>query len=222
MTTSRTTLATSIAAVAALSAALALAATAAPKAVSSRDPGYTGAYYDGTAVKEVYSKPWYCDKTVSSEASSGCEQGAHAAIPPPGHYDREYAIVPIGFTPPDAMTMNCPEHTECVAHPATIDMRRVANALAMVMKTTGPALSPTLGDAPVPGHNHYLTTVYGDKPEWWNVVIIGCTNPATYASIESHKSFAYINKLLAAGDPGLLNPTPTNLFLYFAVDQQAK
>ena len=208
---------------AALAAGLSIgAAAAATKEVSSSDPGYTGAYFDGAAVKEVYSKQWYCDKTVPSEAPSGCEQGARANVPPPGHYDPEYAIVPIGFTPPDAMTMNCPEKEQCVAHPATIDMKRVANDLAMVMHTTGPALLPTLGTTPVPGHNHYLTTVYDDKPEWWNVVIIGCTNPATYASIESHKSFAYIQKLLAAGDPALLKPTPTNLFLYFAVDQNAK
>ena len=190
------------------------------KMVSPADPGMTGAYYNARAVTEVYTKKWYCDTSVPSKATSGCEQGARANVPPPGHYDPEYAIVPIGFTPADAMDMNCPLHHVCVAHPATIDMTRVANALAMVKKTTGPMLLPTLGNTPVPGHNHYLTTVYDDKPEWWNVVIIGCTNPATYDAIVAHKSFAYIEKLMAAGDPALLPPTPTNLFLYFAVKQK--
>ena len=196
-----------------------IAATSKTMSVSMDKPGVTGAYFNATAVSEVYTKMWYCDKSVPSEAPSGCEQGQHANVPPPGHYDPEYAIVPIGFTPADAMNMNCPEHEPCIAHPSTIDMTRVANDLALVMGTTGPALIPTLGTKPVPGHNHYLTTVYGNKPEWWNVVIIGCTSPQTYDAILAHKSFAYIETLMAAGDPTLLKPTPTNLFLYFAVRQ---
>ena len=192
-------------------------ASATPAMVTDSDPGVTGGFYNGAAVKEIYTKKFYCDKTVPSEASSGCEQGQRANVPPPGHYDPEYAIVPIGFTPKDAMVMNCPPKQVCVAHPDTIDMTRVANALALIMKTTGPALIPTLGDSPTPAHNHYLTTTYGGKPEWWNVVIIGCTSPETYDAILANKSFAYIQKLEAAGDPNLLKPVPTDLFLYFSV-----
>ncbi len=192
-------------------------APAAMMVVSQSDPGVTGAFYNGAAVKELYTKKWYCDKTIPSRATSGCEQGQRANLPPPGHYDPEYAIVPLGFTPKDSMTMNCPQHQVCVAHPATIDMTRVANALALAMGTTGPALLPTLGNKAVPGHNHYLTKTNGGKAEWWNVVIIGCTDPVTYDSILAHKSFAYIQKLMAAGDPALLKPAPTDLFLYFAV-----
>ena len=185
--------------------------------VSPSHAGMTGAYYNGATATEIYTKNWYCDKSVPSMASSGCEQGQRANTPPPGHYDPEYAIVPIGFTPSNAMQMNCRPHAVCVAHPATIDMTRVANALAMVMKTTGPALLPALGDKPVPPHNHYLTTVYDGKPQWWNVVIIGVTSPTTYNAIFAHRSFAYIQHLMAAGDGTLLKPTPTNLFLYFSV-----
>ena len=191
-------------------------------AVSMSMPGMTGAYFMGGTATEVYTKNFYCDKTVPSQAKSGCEQGAGAEVPPPGHYDPEYAIVPIGFVPSDAMTMNCKPNQKCVAHPATIDMTRVVNTLALVKKTNKDALLPMLGNAMVPPHNHYLTTTFGGKPEWWNVVIIGCTSPTTYNAILAHKSFAYIQKLMAAGDPALLKPTKTNLFLYFAVHVNGK
>ncbi len=211
---------TTLAALAALALFLSLNSArvlAANVMVGPADPGVTGAFFNGVAVKELYTKKWYCDTTIPSLASSGCEQGQRANVPPPGHYDPEYAIVPLGFTPKDAMMMNCPQHQVCVAHPATIDMTRVANPLALALGTTGPKLLPSLGDKAVPGHNHYLTKTYGGKPEWWNVVIIGCTSPATYDAILTHKSFAYIAKLMAAGDPTLLKPAPTDLFLYFAV-----
>lgn len=198
---------------------LSTATVVAASQVSSTYPGMTGGFYKGKSVTEIYTKKWYCDTSVPSEAASGCEQGQHANVPPPGHYDPEYAIVPIGFAPANAMMMNCPLNMPCIAHPTTIDMKRVANSLAMVMHTMGATIMPTLGNTPVPGHNHYLTTVYGGKPEWWNVVIIGCTSPATYNAIYAHKSFAYIENLMAQGDPTLLKPTPTNLFLYFSVKQ---
>ncbi len=211
--------AVTIAAAATLTLTLAgsVASSAAPMGATIAPARMTGAYFKGGNKTEVYTRNFYCDTSVPSLATSGCEQGQGANKPPRGHYDPEYAIVPIGFTPSDAMSMNCPPHMKCVAHPAKIDMTRVVNALALVMKTSNAALLPTLGNTAVPPHNHYLTTTYGGNPEWWNVVIIGCTNPTTYNAILAHKSFAYIQKLLSAGDPALLKPTPTNLFLYFAV-----
>ena len=176
--------------------------------------GKTGAYFDGRVATETYPKGFYCDTSVSAKSSSGCELG-QSANRAPGPYDPEYATVPVGFTVP-AMQMNCAPHLVCIDHPATLDMTRVAKPLAMAMKTTVAALLPTLGDAPVPGHDHYLTTLHNGAREWWNVGIIPVTSRATYNAILAHRSYAYIRSLIAAGNPTLMKPVPTNLFLYFA------
>lgn len=176
--------------------------------------GETGAYFDGSHATETYSKGFYCDTSVTAKSSSGCELG-QAANRPPGPYDPEYAITPVGFSVPP-MQMNCASHLVCIDHPATLDQSRVAKPLAKAMKTTVAALLPMLGNTPLPGHDHFLTTLHNGAPEWWNVEIIPVTSRATYDAILRHRSYRYIQTLLAAKDPTLMKAVPTNLFLYFA------
>jgi hypothetical protein len=176
--------------------------------------GITQAYYKGRAASEIYTKGFYCDTSVAAESTSGCELGQKAAVPPAGHVDPEYATVPIGFTVPP-MQMQCGPKLVCVGHPGTIDMTRAVKPLAKAMHVSEAALLPTLGNAAVPPHNHYMTTLYGGRPEWWNVNIIGVTSRATFNAIQRHGDYAYVQKLLAAGDPTVMPPVPTNIFLYF-------
>ena len=69
----------------------------------------------------------------------------------------------------------------------------------------------------MPGHDHFITTTNGGKPEWWDVQVIGVTSPQTYAAIRSHKSFAYIQQLIQQKNKNVVGPIPSNLFLFFSV-----
>ncbi len=203
---------------AAASIAVSTMAFGATSAMASRGIngwGETGAYFDGSRATETYSKGFYCDTSVPAKSSSGCELG-QTANRPPGKYDPEYAITPVGFTVPPRH-MNCAPHLVCIDHTATLDQTRAVAPLAKAMKTTVAALLPTLGNSPLPGHDHFLTTLNNGVPEWWNVEVIPVTSKATYDAILRHRSYRYIQTLLAAKDPTLMKPVPTNLFLYFAV-----
>ena len=49
--------------------------------------------------------------------------------------------------------------------------------------------------------------------------VVGVTSPSTYAAIQQHRSFGYIQHLLDKKDPSVVGPIPSNLFLFFGVDQ---
>ena len=176
--------------------------------------GITQAYYKGHVASEIYTKGFYCDTTVKAKSTTGCELGAKANVLPPGHFDPEYATVPIGFTVP-AMQMQCAPKLVCIDHPGTIDMTRAVKPLSLAMHVPEATLLPSLANAAVPPHNHYMVTLYGGQPEWWNVNILGVTSRKTFDAIQKHGNYAYVESLLAAKDPTVMKPVPTNLFLYF-------
>jgi hypothetical protein len=99
------------------------------------------------------------------------------------------------------MTMDCPTGLVCVDHPVTIDLSVIGMS----------------SNAMLPGHDHYTTTVNGGQAEWWDVLVIGVKDAKTYQMIKAHRSFAYIQRLIKAGDKNVTAPIPTNIFLYFAV-----
>jgi hypothetical protein len=176
--------------------------------------GQTVGFYKGSPVQFTYTKGFFCDTTVAATSATGCEVGQTFNRPPAPSYDPLYITVPLGFTVPP-MKMDCPSGLKCVDHPATLDLTRLATALAPVFKTTPALLLPALRDFVTPGHDHFLTTLNNGQPEWWDVQVVGVTSKAVYDDIHEHGSFSYIEKLISEKNPNVVGPIPTNLFLYF-------
>lgn len=179
--------------------------------------GMTKSFYDGKTVRFTYTKGFFCDKHVTSHASSGCEAGKNYKKPPAKDFDPLYITVPLGFSVPMGR-MDCPTGLVCVDHPGTIDLTRLEPALKPLYPSLSKKqLTAALRNFATPGHDHYITTKNGGHPEWWDVKVIGVTSKATYDNLRAHKSFGYIAKQIKKGNKHLTAPIPTNLFLYFGV-----
>jgi hypothetical protein len=186
--------------------------------------GISHDWIDGQDVDALYTEPFFCDTTVSSGASSGCEAGAAPNQVPPGvsdptppsptvtnsQIDPLYIPVPL-YSSPAVAYDQCSSAIVCIDHPATIDLSRLASVLG------APAAS--LKNVALPGHDHLLTTRNGDQPEWWNVIVIPVTSPAGLASVESAKSYAAVKALENVSGSGIgaggIGEVPTNAYLWF-------
>jgi hypothetical protein len=216
-------LAASVAIVVAGGAGVAAAAsTAAPssnamqKGMGINEYGMTKSFFNGGTVSFTYSKGYYCDKSVTSGASSGCEAGATYKVPPASSFDPLYITVPLGFTVPMA-SMECPAALVCVDHPGTIDLSRLEPDLKALYPTmTAAQLTAALKNSATPGHEHFITTQNSGQAEWWDVKVIGVTSLAEWNAINAHKSFTYLNQQVNAKKTTPI--IPTNLFLYFSVN----
>lgn len=175
--------------------------------------GMTHAYFRGKALNFTYTKGFWCDTSVKSAASTGCEAGANYTKTPAKDFDPLYITVPLGFTPKGSM--DCPSGITCVDHPKTIDLTRLEPALQPIFGLPKAKLTAALKNYMTPGHQHFVTTANGGKAEWWDVKVIGVTSAKTYAAIDAHKSYAYVEKL--EKQKKVVGPIDTNLFLYFAV-----
>ena len=177
--------------------------------------GMTKAFFNGHPLSFTYAKGFYCDQSVTSGATSGCEVGANYNMPPAKNFDPLYITVPLGFNVP-AMSMECPSGLVCVDHPGSIDLSRLEPALKGLYPTlTDAQLTTALTNAATPGHQHFITTTNGGKAEWWDVKVVGVTSLKEWNAINAHKSFAFlrtqVNKKLTTAI------IPTNLFLFFSV-----
>jgi hypothetical protein len=177
--------------------------------------GMTKAFYKGHTTSFTYSRGYWCDKSVKSTASSKCEAGAKWKHAPSKQHDPLYITVPLGFTI-KPMSMECPNGLVCVDHPGTIDLRRLEPALKPLYPTlTKKQLLKALSNSATPGHQHFITTKFGGRPEWWDVRVVGVTSKSEYQKISRHKSAAYLLHQVKAGKTTPV--IPTNLFLYFGV-----
>lgn len=201
--------------------AIAMTGLGVAQATSQESPGHgemeygkTIGYYRGHTVDFSYSKGFFCDTSIPAKSMTGCEVGAKWKRAPSKQHDPLFITVPLGFTVPHTHT-DCPDHLKCVDHPATMDLTRLATALAPIFKTTPAALEPALRDYMTPGHDHFITDLNHNKPEWWDVYVVGVTDRATYDKIHFSKDYRYIQKLIKAKNKHVVGPIPTNLFLYF-------
>ena len=175
--------------------------------------GMTMGSLHGRTTSFTYTHGYFCDTSIPSAATTGCEVGADATKAPAKHTDPLYITVPLGFSVP---MQDCPSGLTCVDHPMTMDLTRLATALAPLYKTTPEKLTPALKNFATPGHDHLITTRAGGKAEWWDVSVIGVTDPKVYREISQHGSYTYVQSLLKAKNPHVLAPIPTNLYLFFA------
>lgn len=178
--------------------------------------GMTKSFFNGRTVSFTYSKGFYCDRHVASAASSGCEAGVKYKVAPAKSFDPLYITVPLGFTVPP-MSMECPSAVACVDHPGTIDLSALEPALkGLYPQLTAAQLTSALKNFATPGHEHFIATANGGRAEWWNVDVVGITSASVWNSINVHRSFAYLNQEIKKNlTTGII---PTNLFLYFAVN----
>ena len=211
-----------LAVVAVAGVGVAVAATSTPSSNASSDGrgidefGTTAAFYKGRVSPFTYTKGFFCDTSVPSNASSKCEAGAAATTPPSPQHDPLYITVPLGFDVPMNM-QDCPAGLVCVDHPGTIDLTRIESALKPLYPDLSDAqLTEALANFAVPGHDHFIANLNHRKAEWWDVKIIGVTSPKTLHDIRAHKSLSYIQRLLDKKDKNVVGPIPTNMFLFFA------
>ena len=178
--------------------------------------GQTQGFYKGEKSTFEYTHGFYCDRSLASTATSGCEAGANWKVAPAAQHDPLYITVPLGFNVPMNM-QDCPAGLVCVDHPGTIDLTRLESALKpLYPQLTDAQLTDALKNFAVPGHDHFITDDNQGKPEWWDVKIVGVTSPTVLADIRAHRSNKYIEKLIQAKNPNVVGPIPTNLFLFFA------
>jgi hypothetical protein len=175
--------------------------------------GMTMGNYRGHVSDFTYTHGFYCDTHVKATSTSGCEVGAAAKVAPAKQFDPLYITVPLGFA---ARSLDCPDRLTCVDHPMNLDMTRLAAALAPVYKTTPEKLLPALTNFTTPGHDHFIADENRGKSEWWDVRVVGVTDPATYRAIQRHHSWSYVEALIKAKNTNVVGPIPSNLFLFFS------
>ncbi len=170
--------------------------------------GLTHGYYNGSTLDFLYTANYYCDTSVSAKSSTGCEAGAKYNKLPPGASSQDplYILVPLGFTPSG---LQCAKMGNCIDHPATTDLSRLASTLDPLLHTT-PA---QLDNVPLSPHDHFITTRNNNLPEWWNVHVIGVTSKAAYDKAVAAKSYSAVKAM--EGSSGVTAAIPTNIFLYF-------
>lgn len=165
--------------------------------------GNTAGWLGGHDVTLHYTKDFFCQEPPASGAKTHCEAGTGFQSAPSGQYDPLYVVVPIGFTPMDPTTLQCPVAGKCVDHPHTIDLSALFGS--------------TASNALLPPHSHIVTTTFGHKSEWWDVQVIGVTSQGAWHKIVTGKSYRTIRGMQAHHNPDVTAAVPTNLFLYFSV-----
>jgi hypothetical protein len=182
----------------------AVTATASPVAAGHNSAagdakGFTGGWYDGRTVDFFYPKGFFCKEPPTSGATTNCELGAEAQVPPRGgDIPVLYVMTPLGFRP-DASTLQCPTVGSCINHPSTLDVSRV--------------FGPGTENFALPAHSHIVDVAKGG---WWEIEVIGVTDPAVWAEVVEGKSLERVRELQAA-NVGITGDIPTNLFLFFNV-----
>jgi hypothetical protein len=165
--------------------------------------GTTAGWLDGRTVTFTYPKDFFCAQPPSSGADSGCALGAEPErAPRPGAgIPVVYVMTPLGFRP-DASTLHCPEVGNCINHPSTIDVSRV--------------FGPGTENFALPAHSHIVDVAKGG---WWEIEVVGVTDPEVWEEVVAGKSLERVRALQAAGD-GITGDIPTNLFLFFNVQNR--
>lgn len=185
-----------------LSSVLASPVHAGHQSSAGDEKGFTGGWYDGRTVEFFYNKDFFCAEPPASGADSGCEIGAEPQTAPRGgNIPVLYVMTPLGFRPAES-TLQCPEIGNCINHPSDLDVTRVFG------ETDG---GPTV--IPLPAHSHIVDV---DQGGWWEIEVVGVTDPAVWDQIVAGKSLETVRELQAAG-VGITGDIPSNLYLFFDV-----
>ena len=116
-------------------------------------------------------------------------------------------MTPVGFRPAES-TLQCAVVGSCINHPSTIDLSRV--------------FGPGSANVPLPAHSHIIDSslpesqANGGQAGWWELEVIGVTQPAIWDQIVAGKSLATVRALQAQG-VGITDDIPSNVYLFFGV-----
>ena len=174
--------------------------------------GFTDGWDNGKTVLFFYSKPFFCAEPPESGAPSLCEAGEDGTEDPrPGKIPVLYVVTPTGFRPAES-TLQCPVVGSCINHPSTIDLSRV--------------FGPGFANVPLPAHSHVIDSeldesrANGGQAGWWEVEVVGVSDPAVWDQIVAGKSLATVRALQEKG-VGITEDIESNLYLFFGVRPKA-
>ena len=170
------------------------------------DKGFTGGWYDGRTVDFFYNKDFFCKEPPASGADSNCIVGAEPQTPPRGgNIPVLYVMTPL-FGDPGGL--QCPVAGDCINHPSTIDL--------------SPIFGPGAANAALPPHSHIVDV---DQGGWWEIEVVGVTDPGVWAQIAEGKDLATVRALQSSAQhpdgtgtgEGITGDIPSNLYLFFDV-----
>ncbi len=174
-----------------------------PTGPDARVLGSTPGWFNGNVVQFDYTQDFFCQQPPASNAPSGCETGEAAQTrPQTGTLPFLYVITPLFNPAPAAAELHCPTVGNCVAHPSTLDVGRV--------------LGPDARNIPLPAHSHIIEENAGGRPTWFEVRVVGVTDPGVWTQITAARNLSRVRQLQAAGQ-GITPDLPSNLFLRFSV-----
>ncbi|MGH8888173.1 MAG: cell wall-binding repeat-containing protein [Acidothermaceae bacterium] len=182
--------------------------------------GLTHGYFGNHDVNFLYTANFFCDNSVASNATTGCEAGTtYTKLPPDAtSQDPLYIPVPLGFTPSEGL--QCPVSGNCIDHPTTVDTSALFPTLQAlgVAQKLGITSASQLNNAPLNMHSHVIYDRNNNLPEWWNVVVVPVTSQAGFDSVIATTDAGQLTALAADSNSGVPSAgVPTNVFLYFQV-----
>jgi hypothetical protein len=162
--------------------------------------GFTDAWFDGHTVQLEYSHRFFCDRTQPSGASTHCEAGSAAAIPPKSGpvVSEIYVLIPLGFSPPGS-TLQC--GARCIDQPRTMDLSA--------------AFSGKGSDATLGSRSFVIEDAEAFQSTWWPVILVGVKNLSAWNTIVAAKNINAVDDCQTNG--GCKPEVETNAFLFFQV-----
>ncbi len=163
---------------------------------------------NGSIVSLLYTQSYFCDLTVRSRASTGCEFGAGARRLPPGvagrrYTDPLYLMFPAGPLTKvwPALKPECQHPGLCTDHPSRVDFSRV--------------LGPQAGNMLLPAHDHFETTRNGNRPEWHELYGFMVSKTASWVAADQSHDVRTLFRLARTKGSGVRGPFPSNIFFFF-------
>ncbi len=163
---------------------------------------------NGSIVSLLYTQSYFCDLTVKSRASTGCEFGKLGRRLPPGVASRRntdplYLMFPAGPLAKvyPSLLPECQHPGLCTDHPSRVDFSRVLGRRA--------------GNMLLPVHDHFETTRNGNRPEWHNLYAFMVSNKTSWFKADASHNVRTLFKLARTPHSGVRGPFPSNIYFFF-------
>jgi hypothetical protein len=163
---------------------------------------------NGHIVSLLYTQSYFCDLSVRSRASTGCEFGKRARRLPPGVASRRntdplYLMFPAGSLAGQgsALKPECQHVGLCTDHPSRVDFSRVLGRRARNML--------------LPIHDHFETTRNGNRPEWHNLYAFMVSNKASWLEADASHNVRTLFRLAHKKGAGVRGPFRSNIYFFF-------
>jgi hypothetical protein len=163
---------------------------------------------NGGIVSLLYTQSYFCDLTVRSQSSTGCEFGQRARRLPPGVASRRntdplFLMFPAGplTAVEPSLQPECQHTGLCTDHPSRVDFSRV--------------LGRGAGNMLLPVHDHFETTRNGNRPEWHNLYAFMVSDRASWLRADASHDVRTLFRLARTAGSGVRGPFPSNIYFFF-------